>query len=93
MAGVDSTFSLLLVCPDRKGIVAAVAGFLSEHDASIVEAKQFNDQLTGRFYSVSGMNTRRSVSRKSAAISRPSCWRAPCAGTPSGASCWMGSAA
>jgi formyltetrahydrofolate deformylase len=50
MAGVDSTFSLLLVCPDRKGIVAAVAGFLSEHDASIVEAKQFNDQLTRRFY-------------------------------------------
>ena len=50
MAGVDSTFSLLLVCPDRKGIVASVAGFLSEHDASIVEAKQFNDQLTRRFY-------------------------------------------
>jgi formyltetrahydrofolate deformylase len=50
MAGVDSTFSLLLVCPDRKGIVAAVAGFLSEHDASIVEANQFNDQLTRRFY-------------------------------------------
>ena len=43
-------YSLLLVCPDRKGIVAAVAGFLSDHDASIYEAKQFNDQLTGRFY-------------------------------------------
>jgi formyltetrahydrofolate deformylase len=40
----------LLVCPDRKGIVAAVAGFLSDRDASIVEAKQFNDQLTRRFY-------------------------------------------
>jgi len=38
------------VCPDRKGIVAAVAGFLSDRDASIVEAKQFNDQLTRRFY-------------------------------------------
>ena len=50
MAGVEPTFSLLLVCPDRKGIVAAVAGFLSDHDASIVEAKQFNDQLTRRFY-------------------------------------------
>ncbi len=50
MAGVVPTFSLLLVCHDRKGIVAAVAGFLSDHDASIVEAKQFNDQLTGRFY-------------------------------------------
>ena len=41
---------MLLVCPDRKGIVAAVAGFLSDRDASIFEAKQFNDQLTGRFY-------------------------------------------
>jgi formyltetrahydrofolate deformylase len=50
MSGVEPTFSLLLVCPDRKGIVAAVATFLSDHDASIVEAKQFNDQLTRRFY-------------------------------------------
>jgi formyltetrahydrofolate deformylase len=43
-------YSLLLVCPDRKGIVAAVAGFLAERDASIVEAKQFNDHLRQRFY-------------------------------------------
>jgi formyltetrahydrofolate deformylase len=50
MSAATPTFSLLLVCPDRKGIVAAVAGFLSDHDASIVEAKQFNDQLTRRFY-------------------------------------------
>jgi formyltetrahydrofolate deformylase len=50
MSTASPTFSLLLVCPDRKGIVAAVAGFLSDHDASIVEAKQFNDQLTHRFY-------------------------------------------
>ena len=50
MSSVEPTFSLLLVCPDRKGIVAAVASFLSDHDASIVEAKQFNDQLTRRFY-------------------------------------------
>jgi formyltetrahydrofolate deformylase len=50
MSQVEPTFSLLLVCPDRKGIVAAVATFLSERDASIVEAKQFNDQLTKRFY-------------------------------------------
>ena len=50
MAQVEPTFSLLFVCPDRKGIVAAVASFLADHDASIVEAKQFNDQLTRRFY-------------------------------------------
>ena len=50
MSVVESTFCLLLACPDRKGIVAAVANFLAEHDASIVEAKQFNDHLTKRFY-------------------------------------------
>jgi formyltetrahydrofolate deformylase len=44
------TYSLLLVCPDRKGIVASVAGFLAERDASIVEAKQFNDHMRQRFY-------------------------------------------
>jgi formyltetrahydrofolate deformylase len=43
-------YSLVLVCPDRKGIVAAVAGFLAERDASIVEAKQFNDHIKQRFY-------------------------------------------
>ena len=50
MSVVENTFCLLLACPDRKGIVAAVANFLAEHDASIVEAKQFNDHLTRRFY-------------------------------------------
>ena len=50
MTANTPSYSLLLVCPDRKGIVAAVASFLSDHDASIYEAKQFNDQLTGRFY-------------------------------------------
>jgi formyltetrahydrofolate deformylase len=50
MTTEQTAYSLLLVCPDRKGIVAAVAGFLAERDASIYEAKQFNDQLTGRFY-------------------------------------------
>jgi formyltetrahydrofolate deformylase len=50
MSVVENTFCLLLACPDRKGIVAAVANFLADHDASIVEAKQFNDHLTKRFY-------------------------------------------
>jgi formyltetrahydrofolate deformylase len=47
---MSSSYCLVLVCPDRKGIVAVVAGFLADRDASIFEAKQFNDQLTGRFY-------------------------------------------
>ena len=42
-------FLLTLSCPDRKGIVAAVANFLAGHDASIVDSSQFNDALTDRF--------------------------------------------
>jgi formyltetrahydrofolate deformylase len=34
------TTRLLLSCPDRPGIVAAVAGFLAEHDRNIIDADQ-----------------------------------------------------
>jgi formyltetrahydrofolate deformylase len=43
-------FLLTLSCPDRKGIVAAVANFLAGHDASIVDSSQFNDAPTDQFY-------------------------------------------
>jgi formyltetrahydrofolate deformylase len=45
-----SPFLLTLSCPDRKGIVAAVANFLAGHDASIVDSSQFNDAPADRFY-------------------------------------------
>jgi formyltetrahydrofolate deformylase len=41
---------LTLSCPDRKGIVAAVANFLAGHDASIVDSSQFNDAPADQFY-------------------------------------------
>lgn len=41
---------LVLRCPDTKGIVAAVAGFLADRDASIVESHQFNDAAGNLFY-------------------------------------------
>ena len=41
---------LTLACPDRKGVVAAVAGFLAANDASITESSQFNDDRTRRFF-------------------------------------------
>lgn len=41
---------LLVRCADRKGVVAAVSGFLSAHDASIVESHQFNDAATNDFF-------------------------------------------
>ena len=39
-----------LSCPDRRGIVHAVSGFLFEHGGNIEEAAQYNDQGTGLFF-------------------------------------------
>jgi len=46
---LNSPFILVLACPDRKGIVAAVANFLADNDCSIVDSSQFND-AGDRFY-------------------------------------------
>ncbi len=50
MALPENSLILVLSCPDTKGIVAEVAGFLASHDASITEANHFNDALNNRFY-------------------------------------------
>ena len=41
---------LTLSCPDRVGIVHAVAGFLAARTINIVDSKQFADLSTGRFF-------------------------------------------
>ncbi len=42
---------LLVSCPDRHGIVAAVSGFLSDHDANILDADQHStDREGGTFF-------------------------------------------
>lgn len=41
---------LTLSCRDRAGIVHAVSGFLFEHGGNILEAAQFEDTTTGRFF-------------------------------------------
>ncbi len=41
---------LRLSCPDRMGIVAAVASFLLEQVCNIVESAQFGDANSGRFF-------------------------------------------
>ena len=41
---------LTLSCPDRPGIVAAVAGLLAEHGGNITESQQFGDPETGQFF-------------------------------------------
>jgi formyltetrahydrofolate deformylase len=44
------TAVLLLTCPDRRGIVAAVADFLARHGANIVEVDQHTDHSAGEFF-------------------------------------------
>ncbi|MDX2604465.1 formyltetrahydrofolate deformylase [Streptomyces caniscabiei] len=41
---------LTLSCADRPGIVAAVSGFLADHEFSIRESQQYGDQETGLFF-------------------------------------------
>ncbi|MCA3265501.1 MAG: formyltetrahydrofolate deformylase [Azospirillum sp.] len=43
-------YTLTLSCPDRPGIVAAVASHLSENGFNIVDAQQFDDPETKRFF-------------------------------------------
>jgi formyltetrahydrofolate deformylase len=43
-------FTLTLSCPDRKGIVSAVAGHLVAQDCNILDSAQFGDRSNGRFF-------------------------------------------
>jgi formyltetrahydrofolate deformylase len=46
----QKTYILTLSCEDVRGIVAAVTGFLSEHNGFIIESAQFGDASTGQFF-------------------------------------------
>lgn len=46
----DRRYILKLSCPDRQGIVAAVASFLAQQDCNILESAQFDDELSGHFF-------------------------------------------
>ncbi|MGD0199408.1 MAG: formyltetrahydrofolate deformylase [Bryobacteraceae bacterium] len=50
MKNDKNTAILLIDCPDRKGLVAAIADFLYEHGANIVHADQHQDQELGLFF-------------------------------------------
>jgi formyltetrahydrofolate deformylase len=41
---------LSLSCPDRPGLVAAVAGFLAQNNCNILESQQFDDMEQNRFF-------------------------------------------
>ena len=47
---MTQAYVLTLSCPDRRGIVHAVSGFLLEQGGNIEEAAQFNDHATGLFF-------------------------------------------
>lgn len=46
----NSSLTLTLSCQDRPGLVAGVAGLLAEHGGNILEAHQFNDTDSHRFF-------------------------------------------
>ncbi|MEZ5690696.1 MAG: formyltetrahydrofolate deformylase [Rickettsiales bacterium] len=43
-------YILTLSCPDVRGIVASVSGFLAENGGFIIESAQFGDASTGQFF-------------------------------------------
>ncbi len=45
-----NTWILTAACPDRNGIVAAVSGFLAQHDCSILEAEHHAEVPSERFF-------------------------------------------
>ena len=45
-----STAVLLVTCPDRRGIVAALAQLLNGHGANILDADQHTDPVAGQFF-------------------------------------------
>jgi formyltetrahydrofolate deformylase len=50
LAATPTPMILTLSCPDRTGIVARVSGFLYERGANILDAQQYDDAETGRFF-------------------------------------------
>jgi formyltetrahydrofolate deformylase len=49
-ASAATHWIITLSCPDRPGIVHAVAGMLAEHGGNITESQQFGDPTSGLFF-------------------------------------------
>ena len=52
-----TTYVLTIQCESRRGIVAAISTYLAEHGCNITDAAQFDDELTGRFFSRIGFRS------------------------------------
>jgi formyltetrahydrofolate deformylase len=46
---MKNSATLLITCPDTKGIVAAIADFLYQHNANILHADQHQDAENSLF--------------------------------------------
>ena len=49
-AATPDALILLIACPDRRGIVAAVTRFLSRHGGNVLELEQHTDAAEGAFF-------------------------------------------
>lgn len=47
---MNATLTLTASCPDQVGIIAAISGLVAQHGASITEASQHSDPVTGHFF-------------------------------------------
>jgi len=45
-----TSFVLTVQCPSRRGIVAAISTYLAQRGCNIIDAAQFDDQETGKFF-------------------------------------------
>ncbi|HEY2264818.1 MAG TPA: formyltetrahydrofolate deformylase [Streptosporangiaceae bacterium] len=43
-------YVLTVSCADRPGLIHAISSFLLDHDANVIESKQFDDRLVGMFF-------------------------------------------
>lgn len=47
---LPTTATLLISCPDSKGLVARIAGFINDHSGNIIAADQHSDTESGSFF-------------------------------------------
>ena len=69
-ATAATSWVLSLSCPDRPGIVHAVAGLLAEHGGNITESQQFGDALSGLFFMRVQVDSAASTEDLEAALTR-----------------------
>jgi formyltetrahydrofolate deformylase len=50
MGGAQTEYVLTLSCPDRTGIVHAVAAYLHQAGCNVLDSQQFGDRTAGRFF-------------------------------------------